>query len=176
MGAFRGEGDSDTDEYSIAFVSKSPPPAPGSNHDPDSFSIPIAPTESGNTNVRLPLTPRPFPWAGCYQYTVFGARVFPTLIVPTPIEHKLSDEDFEDFDTFALYDRMTLDNQWDYMSSVSDESSWLEHMRMSDAAVLLPVKVWSGLVAEKECHDPREFVEEFFAFRELALAEIEEQG
>ena len=176
VGAFRGEGDSDADEYSIAFVSKSPPPAPGPNPDPHSFAVPIDPTGLENANDRQPLAPRPFPWAGCYQYTVLGARVTPTRIVPTAIEHKLSEDDFLAFDTFALYDRRVLDDQWDCMSSVSDVSLWFEDMRMSDTAALLPVKVWSGLIAEKECHDPREFVEEVFAFRELVLAGIDEQG
>ena len=174
VGAFPGGSDPDAEEYCIAFVSKSPPPASGPNPDPDSFAVPIAPMGPDNANSRQPLAPRPFPWAGCYQYTVLGARISPTLIIPSAIEHKLSEEDFDAFDAFVFDDRTTLDNQWDCMSSVSDEPSLFEDMRMSDTTPLLPVKVWSGLIAEKECHDPREFAEEVFAFRELALTGMEE--
>ena len=143
VGAFRGESDSDADGYGIAFVSKSPPPTPGPDQSPGSFAVPIAPTELENANGRQPLTPKPFPWAGCYQYAVLGARVAPTRIVPTAIGQKPGDDDFEAFDTFALYGRRALDNQWDCMSSVSGESLWFEDMRMSDTAAVLPVGIWS---------------------------------
>jgi hypothetical protein len=160
LGSFGGENDSDLQGYDIAFVSKSLPPGSGYSAESDSFAIPIAPMNRGDIDGRRPLRPKPFPWTGCYQYTVHGARIVPTRTYPSAIEYRLNDEDFEAFDDRVALDRRTL--------SISDEEALLfEDMRTS---VLLPVKVWQELTAEQGCHDPREFVEEVLHFREHALA------
>ncbi|KAF9648050.1 hypothetical protein BDM02DRAFT_2427711 [Thelephora ganbajun] len=171
MGSFRGERDSDAQEHVIAFVSKSLPPGSRCSTERDSFVVPIAPTKRGNINDRQPLHPRPFPWIGCYQYTVLGARIVPTHVYPSAIEYRLSEDDFDAFDTCTIDDRVMLNFQQDSTPFISDEEALLfENMRMSDTAIALPVKVWQELTAEQDCHDPRKFVEEALKFRELALA------
>ena len=172
VGSFRGERDSDAQEYVIAFVSKTLPPASGPSAEPDSFTVPIAPTKQENVNGRQPLHPKPFPWTGCYQYTVFGTRIVPTHTYPSAIEYKLSEEDLYNFDTFAMADRATLAFHRDSTSPTSDEKEVLlfENMKILDTMITLPVKVWQELTREQQgCHDPREFVEEALDFRELAL-------
>ena len=160
VGPFRGNGDSDAKEWVISFVSKSLPPSPGPSSEPDSFAIPIAPTERENINGRPPLNPRPFPWAGCYQYTVLGTRVVPTNIYPSTIKYGLSEEDFRVFETFYIDDNAKMDHQSRNMPTISDEkeTSLFDRMKIPDTP--LPVKVWYELRAGKECRDPREFVGE----------------
>ena len=154
----------DTGEHLIAFVSKSLPPTPGSSLDPNSFAVPIVgPTvERENIPDRHLLKPRLFPWVGCYLYTVLGTRVAPMRIYASALKYELKGEDFEDFEAFAIDDRRTLERRSLSVSSTPDEEALLfERMKISDEMVL-PVKVWQDLRAEtsKECHDPREFVEE----------------
>lgn len=156
LGSFCGEGDSDVQGYDIAFVSKSPPLS-------DSFAVPIHPTEWEDINGRRPLRPRLFPWAGCYQYTVLGARITPTRTYPSAIEYRLNEGDFEAFDDYTALDRRELQ----ILSEADMETSVFEEMRTS---ALLPVRVWQELAAERECHDPRELVMEVLDLKELVLA------
>lgn len=175
LGSFGGESDSDVQEYVIAFLSKSLPPGSGTSMTRDSFTVPIDPTERWNTNRRPPLCPKPFSWTGCYQYTVLGTRIAPTRIYHSAIEYGLDENNFHRFETFAMSDRAKLDRQAYDMSFISDEeASLFEGMRISDTATSLPVKVWQELTAEKECHDPREFLQEASEFRELAWAGVGE--
>ena len=160
LGSFCGEGDSDVQGYDIAFVSKLPPLS-------DSFAVPIYPTEWEDNNDRRPLRPGLFPWAGCYQYTVLGARIAPTRTYPSAIEYRLSEADFEAFDDYTVLDRRELHT----VSEADEETSVFEDMRTS---VLLPVRVWQELTVERECHDPRELVMEVFHLREFVLAGDEE--
>lgn len=160
LGSFGGESDSDAQGYDIAFVSQSLPPGSGCGTERDSFAMPIAPMNRGDTEGCRPLRPKPFPWTGCHQYTVHGARIVPTRTYPSAIEYRLSEEDFEAFDDRVALDRHTL--------TIFDEEGFLfEHVRSS---VLLPVRVWQELTAEEACQDPREFVNEVLHFREHALA------
>jgi hypothetical protein len=169
VGSFGGDNDSGVEAYTIAFVSKSLPP--GSRPERNWFAIPIArtKTETGDVNGRKPLCPKPFPWPGCYQYTVFETRVVPTGIYPSAIEYGLDENDFDAFDAFSFEDRATLACQRYSASSVSDEKEALlvESMRMLGSADPLPVKVWQELTAAGECHDPRDFVEEVFNLEEV---------
>lgn len=173
VGSFGGENDPDVQPYDIAFVSESLPPGSGFDTENDSFAVPIAPTKSGNTNDRTPLRPKPFPWTGCYQYTVLGARIAPTRTYPSAIAYRLNDEDFEDFEVACGTDYLATHTHG--MSFPSDEEAFLfENMRVSDQSIPLPVKVWQELSAGQVCRDPREFVQELLHLQELVSWEVEE--
>jgi len=74
-----------------------------------------------------------------------------------------------------MSDRAELDRQGYGTALVSDEeASLFEGMRISDTTTSLPVKVWQELTAEKECRDPRGFLQEASEFRKLALAGVGE--
>ena len=164
--------DLDVEEYDIAFVGKSIPPSSGSGSEPDSFATPIAPTKRENINGHQSLNPRPFPWAGCYQYTTIGARVVPTRIRTSAIDYRLNDEDFETFQFLLTDNHVTLDRQLRGKPPISDEE-----VSLFEAVIPLPVKVWCDLEKEEECHDPREFVEETLScLRELGPVEDEESS
>ena len=178
VGSFRGENDSDAEERVIAFVSKSLPPGSKPSPECDSFTVPIAHTKMDGVNGRLPLHPRSFPWTGCHQYTVLGARITPTRTYLSAIEYGLDEGDLCAFDTFVMEDRATLARHRHTVSSIFDEKEALlfENMRMSDSTIPLPVKVWQELTVELECHDPRDFVQEVSDFKELALVAVEGLG
>ena len=158
VGSFPLGNDSDAQVHDIVFVSNPLPRASRSSPECDPFTVPIAPTKK-NSSDREPLRPGPFPWAGCYQHTVFGTRITPTRVYPSAIEYKLNQEDFDAFESYVDDDRTALER----MSSIPDEK-W--DMKIPDATPPFPVKVWQELRAERECHDPREFVEEALLFQE----------
>jgi len=169
LGTFSGnDDDSDTEKY-LAFVGKSLPPGSGSDPERNSFAIPINPTEE-NTNGRHPLCPRPFPWTGCYQYTVLGTMIARTHVYPSAIRYELDGQDFELFEDYEVADRATLSDYQRHGVS-SEEAQLFESMRVSGSTSPLPVKVWQELTAERECHDPREFLKEVSDFGKLALGE-----
>jgi len=162
--------DLDVEVYDIAFVGKSIPPSLGSSSESDSFAIPIAPTKRENIDGHQSLNPRPFPWTGCYQYTVVGARVVPTHVRTSAIDYRLNDEDFETFQFLLTGNHVTLDRQLHDEPPISDEE-----VSLFEAAIPLPVKVWCDLKKEEECHDPREFMEEALScLRELGPVGDEE--
>ena len=180
MGAFGGDGGSDAQDYSVAFVSKSLPL--GSSPEHDRFAVPIVtsknPGEGEATNSkRIPLRPRPFPWTGCYQYTVLGTKIAPTRIYHSAIEYKLDGGNWENFDTFVTEDHVELARQWhEIVSSMTEEEELLFERMVAHNSATFPVKVWQELTAVEECHDPREFMEEAWRFAELALAEAKGLG
>lgn len=168
LGPFRG-GDSSEEEYVIAFVSKSLPPGSKFDAEYDSFAVPIVPMKRENAGCCPPLRPKLFPWTKCYQYTAFGTRATLTNTYHSAIDYELCDEDFSYFDERFAKDHTKLARQQHDMSLMSGEEAMaLESMRVPDTA--LPVKVWQELRAVRECHDPREFVQEVLDFKELVLA------
>lgn len=160
LGSFGGESDPDAQPYTIAFVSQSPPPGSGCGGEDDFFAIPIAPTKPENTNDREPLYPKPFPWIGCYQYTILGARITPTHTYPSALEYRLSEEDFEAFEVNFGVDSFATTS----FPSQEDEILF-RNMRTLADSFPLPVKVWQELGAEQVCQDPRDFVEEVLNFQ-----------
>lgn len=104
---------------------------------------------------------------------MLGTRIAPIHTYHSAIRYELIEEDLRHFDESFTKDRATLARQRHNVSSISDEEALLfENMRIPDTAV--PVKVWQELTAERECHDPREFVQEVLYFKELMLAAAEE--
>jgi len=177
MGTFGGG--SGAQDYSIAFISKTLPPGSSQNPERNLFAVPIVAATGVEDNApdHPRLRARLFPWTGCYQYTVLGTKIIPTDIYHSPTEYKLDEEDFYDFEHFAVNDFVELAHQSHTItSSMSEEEALLFENMILETAVPLPVKVWQGLTAVKECPDPREFVEEVLRFRNLALAEAEELG
>ena len=172
LGSFNGESELDVQPYEIAFVGRELPPGSrcGSEHVP--FAVPIAPTVEGNPTGRTPLCPKLFPWAGCYQYTVHGARIVPTHTYPSAIEYRLSKEDFEDFDTALGSDYLAALGTHHIPFSSGDEALLFQNMMITNLPHPLPVKVWQELSAEHVCHDPAEFVGELSRFWELAQGEV----
>lgn len=169
QGSFGGESNLDVEPYEIAFVGRSLPPGAGSGPSKGggSFVIPIAPTEPGNENNRTPLHPERFPWVGCYQYTIFGARITPTHINPSVIPYQLNDEELLDFEQNCATDHHTALST----RSSSSEASLFDNMIVSTDSILLPVKVWQDLraeMAEEVCLEPREFVKEVLYFQSFA--------
>jgi hypothetical protein len=164
------EDDSNTGEYVIAFVTKSLSSGSGPRPDRDAFTMRIAATKAESADDRRALCPRPFPWTGCHQYTVFGTMVVPTHVYPSEIEYGLDKEDRDKFEASAINDWGRLGRQRHRASSAPSkkEAFPFEDMRVFGNPTQLPVKIWQDLAAESECHDPREFAEEVLNFKEIS--------
>ena len=174
LGTFGGGRDSDPQDYIILFVSKTPPPglAPGCNL----FAVPLTTKKQrGDTEDRPSAYARLFPWTGCYQYTVFGARIIPTYTHRSAIEYKLNN--FDEIDHLVSGDRAELDSKWFTLTlPMSDEEALLFQNMIPDIADPIPVEVWEELRLADGCYDPSEFVREALRFKELAQVEEEELG
>jgi len=130
----------------LMFVGGTLPPKP-------EYSVPIA--ASSKDHPRLPIQAAGFPWAGCYQYTVFGTRVTPTEVHAFKKRVELDEVEFSKFDSFVVEDHRALLKP----EPCDEESEWLfKGMQIPDYP--LPVEVWEDVSVGDGSLDPALFLEE----------------
>lgn len=148
------------EELVVLYVGDQPPKVSGK----EAWYMPIAPLKAGAAAGRDPaIQPKTiFPWAGCAQWTAFGARLQIQELHTSKLEFNIDEEEFERCERRFSADA---DSRDQFLVNCGDPSARLEVEMLKPTDEPLPATVWCDIRPTKGVNDgkdPREFVKELY--------------